>query len=163
MLPVKQTRVGFGEGNEPPGNCWAACIASIFEVNLEELPDEAKHWTKGCKPEDSWESHEREVLDWLKEKGYVLVTVRCHQLFVNGQGWRFNDCYNILSGPSPRNPALQHAVVGKGNKIVHDPHPSNDGLAGDPDKDWYYEFFLPINLGEQCHSRQDTILRRTSG
>jgi hypothetical protein len=144
MKPVKQTRFTFGDKDEPPGNCWAACVASIFEVSLCEVPDEAKFWKPGMKPQDSWAPHEKEMLAWLYARGYVFVTAKTNQIAIDGPVERFQECYCILSGPSPRNPDQQHAVVSLGNKIIHDPHPSDDGLAGDPDKDWWYELLIPV-------------------
>ena len=144
MIPVKQTRFAFGGEAQAPGNCYAACIASIFEVGLDGVPDEAVHWKPGMPAEKSWAPHEKEIHDWLYQRGYILITVRTNQLMIAGSIDRFRETYNIISGPSPRNPEFNHAVVGLGNNIAHDPHPSNDGLAGDPNKDWWYEIFVPV-------------------
>ena len=49
------------------------------------------------------------------------------------------DVYCVIVGPSPRDKRILHSVVGRGNNIVHDPHPSNVGLAGEEnDWDWGY-------------------------
>ena len=40
MIPVMQTRTG--QNPEASGNCFSACVASILECTLDDLPDEAK-------------------------------------------------------------------------------------------------------------------------
>lgn len=52
----------------------------------------------------------------------------------------WSDRHMIASGPSPRHEGSTHSVVwygGRDGRVVHDPHPSRDGLAGDP-IDWLY-------------------------
>lgn len=141
MKPVDQTRFGIEEHlTEAPGNCWPACIASILECDLSNVPDEADFWEPGMTHSQSWRLYEPAVHKWLHERGLLLLEVKCSAVFFSGQ--RF-DPLCIMSGPSPRNPEVNHAVVGCGNEIIHDPHPSRAGLVTtDTDKLWY-EFFLP--------------------
>ena len=143
MKPVDQTRFGIELPlSEAPGNCWAACIASILELPLSEVPDEADFWKPGMNHRQSCRIYEPAVMLWLRDKGYILVEVPMKGVFFRGEEWN-PPC--ILSGPSPRNNEVNHAVVGVGNKIVHDPHPSRAGLAVVEGKDWWYEFFVPLN------------------
>lgn len=140
MTPVDQTRFGFDGANEAPGNCWAACVASILNVPMSSVPDEAEFWQPGMKPAESWIPYQTKAHRWLFEQGIVLVETKCQHVHYCGPA----DCwaaYCILSGPSPRNPEVNHAVVGRGNEIVHDPHPSRKGLTGEWQK-WWYEFFV---------------------
>lgn len=107
MIPVTQTEVG---PTNPRANCLMACVASILEVELHELPDvyeleqQGRHWF--------------EILTDVLAK-YQLRPVE--------GGPR--DSYHIGVGPSPRGP-VPHAVVMIGEAIAHDPHPSRDGFAG---------------------------------
>jgi hypothetical protein len=40
MKPIYQTRFGGSEApGEEQGNCFAACLASVFECALEDVPD----------------------------------------------------------------------------------------------------------------------------
>ena len=122
MKPVDQTI--FEDGR---GNCLAACVASILELSIEEVPNfrEAPH-------------AETTMKEWLAERGYSVFryTVLSPEeltttFFDTGRG-----VYVILGGDGPRKNAdgrtKQHAVVGVaagyGIKIVHDPHPSRAGL-----------------------------------
>lgn len=143
MKPVDQTRFHISEPLEgPPGNCYAACLASLFEVNLSDFPDEAETWKPGMGHRQSWRLYLPRIHAWIRERGYVLMEVQKPHLFYEGE--RF-DPFCIISGPSPRNAEIQHAVVGCGLEIVHDPHPSRAGLLTIDDKPWWYEFLVPIN------------------
>ncbi len=107
MIPIDQTKFGM-----PNGNCMAACIASILEIPIE---------TVKIKESDSWY---KDVNGWLHtEHGLALMTVTKIPYWFKG--------YLILCGVSPRN--IEHATVGQVVEgvatIVHDPHPSRDGIA----------------------------------
>ena len=155
MKPIMQTRFGLpgedGRMAEPPGNCWAACVASILELPLDAVPDEAEFWRPGMTPRQSWTLYMDHVHRWLHERGLVLIETRVSELFYEGPSDLFTP-YCILSGPSPRNPAVSHAVVGRGIHVIHDPHESQRSLAGDPLKDWWYEFFVARNAADAAES-----------
>jgi hypothetical protein len=116
------------------GSCYATCIASILEVPLESVPNFVEH---GYKMHDV-------AREWLKERGWTI-----QMIYVPNDEWlkkmffELND-YCIVSGLSPRRTAKgeekHHAVVGRlggwGLTILHDPHPSRDGLM--PGKRWIY-------------------------
>jgi len=113
MIPVMQTKFG----ND--GNCLAACIASLLEMDIDDVPVYLD--------DDTWyEQYEK----WLTSKG---VTVLYISEPVNGP-WRISNGFNmILCGESPRG---HHAVIGRSRsgsiRFVHDPHPSGDYIIGDP-------------------------------
>lgn len=132
MKPVDQTR--FGED----GNCFVACIASIFECAIAEV---SLPLNKG----QGWSMH---LGEYLKARGLVYVEVPRGNLTASAQddppreakiwGWQplfFGNPWPvcILAGPSPRMPGMAHAVVGRSNgwgyEIVHDPHPDRAGLS----------------------------------
>lgn len=109
MRPVTQTKFG-----SPDGNCFAACVASILEVDLDSVPqDQSETW---------WHDFGR----WLSRE-HRLVPV-----MIDGDGEKpvmeFStgapEVYWIASGMGPR--GLLHSVVAKGSQLVHDPHPSGE-------------------------------------
>lgn len=116
MRPIDQTTFGV-----PEGNCFAACLASLLEIPLEEVPD-LTHET-----DSSWWGV---VEKWLRLRGLYAVNFVCRgkdlDTFVPPG-------LHILNGPSPRG-AFDHSVVARGREIVHDPHPSRAGLAGYRDR-----------------------------
>ena len=118
MIPVKQTL--FGDHN---GDCFRACVASIFELQLESIPNfcdqdeckaENKHWMDRFN-------------DWLRPHGlyYMEVNVKTPVQWLN-----FPSGYHTIGGKSPRG-NFNHSVVGQAGKPIHDPHPDNTFLDGD--------------------------------
>jgi hypothetical protein len=121
MIPVKQTVFTV-----PGGDCFAACVASILEVPLEEVPN-------FCAGGADWLF---EANRWLGTRGLCLFDI---DLADNGS---LRDCHAlanrmlvIASGKSPRGD-WGHSVVARyvitedGSEhaldYVHDPHPSYD-------------------------------------
>ena len=108
MKPVDQTKL-HDPDNGINGNCMAASLASILELSLSEVPEfedmgEQKWWPA--------------LRRWLKSLGYHLLAWK--QEF-------YMPVYFIASGPSPR--GIEHSVVYRGTKMVHDPHPSRAGIV----------------------------------
>jgi hypothetical protein len=109
MKPVFQTIL-----SPPNGNCMAACIASILELSIEDLPN--PHG------KDIWWE---EWQEWLAPQNMYLINVEFEQ---GEDGWRPPGFW-IADVDSPREfkesegSPVAHAVVAKANKIVHDPHP----------------------------------------
>jgi hypothetical protein len=106
MKPVDQTTFGV-----PGGNCFSACVASLLELPIEEVP----HFGS----DDTWWAT---FQAWLKPRGLYAVLFKVDSDEQRPPG------FHVVSGRSPRHDAL-HAVVGKGAEIAHDPHPSRDGLV----------------------------------
>lgn len=120
MKPQMQTTFGRGEGN-----CTSACIASILELETEDVPNFALalyDWVDECQK-------------WLNGRGWQMIQLR----FENGEQiektWFTPGVFVVLGGLSPRatkDDPYHHSVVGEtacwGIAIVHDPHPSGDGI-----------------------------------
>jgi hypothetical protein len=121
MKPVYQTRFG-----SPGGNCFQACIASIFELSLECVPD-------FCNIDGDWWQSLQEFLS----TNFNLCAIAIDKYPSDIR----NPSITIITGNSPRNNGL-HSVVGCGDKIVHDPHPDSTGLLDKQD----VIVFCPISL-----------------
>ena len=104
MVPVTQTIFGA-----PNGNCYAACLASILELPIKDVPNANGNI-------DS-------VNRFLATRGLGVVRIPYSE-----SAWKTirRGAWCILFGVSPRE--LLHAVVGKDGVMVHDPHPSRAGL-----------------------------------
>lgn len=97
MTPVYQT-----EFAPPKGNCFQACIASLLDLPLEDVP----HFI----------DMEKRLLDlqrmneWMLERGLWVTT------FERGDGKPLPlfppGLHMIITGPSPRGPFL-HSLIGK--------------------------------------------------
>ena len=106
MKKVTQTQL-----HNPPetnGNCMVAALASLLELDIYEIP------AFGDMEENKWFFA---LLDWLHERGLHLV---------QWDGEVHPPGYHICNGPSPR--GFEHSVVYYGTDLVHDPHPSREGL-----------------------------------
>ena len=99
------------------GNCFSACVASIIETTIADVPffmDPGEWYDRFSK--------------WLKGRGF-------YPLCFDFDGWEKSEVKrfrselgpHILSGKSPRG-EHQHSVVASGLEVVHDPHPSRDGI-----------------------------------
>jgi hypothetical protein len=119
MIPIDQTIYG------PEGNCFQACIASILEVPLDDVPE-----CLGGR-------YDQRLLDWLHSKGLGLV------LKPTAGGWLTGYC--ILTAKSPRTEG-NHAVVIKDGEVVHDPHPERDMGIGEWKYLWAFYLLDPAVL-----------------
>jgi hypothetical protein len=119
MKRVKQTLFGPIEGN-----CFAACIASLLEVPIEEV--------KINPSADAWYES---LQAYLRPKNLFFLEVRL-DVAKHYPLYEMNGVYCIMSGKSPRSfeghDGTNHAVVGKINSevgkpvifdAIHDPHP----------------------------------------
>ncbi len=121
MIPVDQTTFGV-----PDGNCFSACVASLLEMPIDQVP----HFMSA----DSWLDA---LAEWLLPLGLYPVFFRVATC--SEDQWRPQGFY-ILGGESARGP---HAVVARGHKVVHDPHPSRVGLSKHEDA----TLIVPLDVG----------------
>jgi hypothetical protein len=138
MKPVFQTKFDWGQGN-----CAHACIASIFELPLEEVDATLKDsyaqtiidWTKQHLPH--LEFHNRDLAynyqvtkneKWTYDvpKEWNPPTDEYWMAAVESRGLKRPD-----DDPYYPLPAL-HAVVMHGRELVHDPNPKYQGLPLTP-------------------------------
>ena len=110
MKPVHQTTFG-----EHTGNRFQAVLASIFEIDIGQIPYFQAH-------KSAWYG---KFSDWMIEQ-YGLQPVDLE--ITDNPAWLWIPRgYHVISGLSPRGD-YYHSVVGECGKMVHDPHPSGDGL-----------------------------------
>lgn len=114
MKPVDQTVFGW-----PGGNCFSACVASILELPIEEVP-----YFMGD-PEEPHDAWGRRLDAWLRPRG--LYALHFENDPTAADAYPISGLY-ILGGRSPRGD-FAHAVVACGKRIVHDPHPSRAGIG----------------------------------
>lgn len=106
MKPVDQTIFGHGKGN-----CFTACVASLLELPIEDVP----YFMGDC----DWLSR---FIDWCEARS---VRVEFSTVFPSPKGE-----YVIVGGVSPRT-GKGHACIALDGVIVHDPHVGDRrGLVG---------------------------------
>ena len=147
MKPVDQTLLASrGE----PGDCWRACIASILELPIEDVP----HFTLEAARAVADVSYPPFNYDGLHQfsKEIIALELPLVNAFLLPLGKRMRPLthideleglsgYAIGSGPSTRIPDVHHAVVidlsrcrvredgGWNIEIAHDPNPDRDGVT----------------------------------
>ena len=111
MTPVFQTK--FGEG----GNCFSACLASLFDLPIDAVPN----FFETCGNEEAawWDG----VRNWLRPRGLGVMSLELKST----ENLKFFEGYFIVCGKSSR--GLNHATIWKDGVMVHDPHPSGTGIA----------------------------------
>ena len=100
MNPILQTKF------DKDGNCLAACIATIYSVDIDSIPSLSDHiWDK-------------EISEWFaKQFNKFIIPMRLHDL----EDSVFNGSF-VLTVINSENPNIErHAVITQGNKIVFDP------------------------------------------
>lgn len=114
MKPIKQTRLHKGlTPVTDRGNCFPACIASILEMECEDVIQIQELYD-----ENDWS---QKLCDWLFERGYVWRYATIEEI-------RSTDKYLLVTGESPRFKGTLHVTIYQNGKMVHDPHPDNTGI-----------------------------------
>jgi len=122
MIPVDQTVMHNPDKGEI-GNCFAAFLASILHLPIESIP----HFVGDTEDEDdnAWIVA---LNAWLRPHNLCFLTISPDSEWLARIG--VHGMYHELSGISPRDSNNYHATVGLDGKLIHDPHPSKAGLAG---------------------------------
>ena len=113
MVPVEQTVFGPRHGN-----CFAACLASILELPIDQVPDfittfEGHTWLPM-------------LLDWLNKFGLSAVFLAYSSEVNAPSGYAILSAWNLRSN-------CKHAVVVKDGAIVWDPSPNRADGLGEPE------------------------------
>lgn len=108
MKPVNQSILHDPE-NGKIGNCFQACVASIFELPIEEVPHFVKIW------DSRWWLL---FSEWLDDYGIEPVEITGDRYIPPG--------HYIASGPTNR--GTLHCCIYHEGMLAHDPHPSKAGL-----------------------------------
>jgi len=135
MIPVTQTKVVVKKSTGEQvvrGNCYAAVIASLLELPIEEVPNVEVFFH--IPNSGFWNEI---MLTFLSSKGYDLCTDDRFKVFHDGKhgvelGKRhewMQECkgkYYLVTGKSVR--GVHHICIYKDGYLVHDPHPTKEGL-----------------------------------
>lgn len=114
MIPVTQTITG-----DKKGNCLAACVASILELPIEQVPN-------FCGDFEEW------ILalhNWLKPMGLGVVFVKL-DLCPSPDHLKENFLKGYTIGGVTGARGIKHAVVLHDGQVIHDPHPG-EAVADD--------------------------------
>ncbi|MPW16928.1 hypothetical protein GCT13_08285 [Paraburkholderia sp. CNPSo 3157] len=137
MTPTTQTILHDPE-NGQYGNCFTACIASLLSLPIAEVP-------QFCNGDDDDGKWCRRANEWLGKRGLAFLEFP----YTDAAYWEMagSDCFHTITGASPRRADTQHCVIGRRSEIYFDPHPSRDGLVGDPST-WLIGVLIRTNVAE---------------
>lgn len=142
MIPVTQTKVVVRNSKDEiivHGNCYAACIASLMELPITEVPNvevffhldnsfwneimltfiNSKGWDIGC--DDRFKVYHPELHYQLRgpaDKDF--------DLWLNELKFELLREYYLVSGQSSR--GVNHICIYQNGRLVHDPHPTKEGI-----------------------------------
>lgn len=139
MTPADQE---FLRERGEPGDCWRACLASILDLPIAQVPHIIlEAYLAAGVPADRIYEMPPENLDWwgpttafVRAQGFDIELVRPN--YEEGHGWvecfaslrQDGHRYVILTGKSLR--GVYHSVIWDldRDELAHDPHPSRAGL-----------------------------------
>lgn len=154
MTPVDQAVMHDPDDPDAvPGDCTRACVASLLDLELDQVPH-VVHNPTGYLPDRDPLTERHGALWWRRLRRFLrtnhdldvaaweVLDTRGRTLEVrqaDGHPW---EGHVLLGGPSPRGP-FGHLVVGAYRwvptgrpgrlrptvEVVHDPHPSRSGLV----------------------------------
>ena len=126
MIPVDQTRV-HDPDNGVIGNCWRACVASLLECGIDDMPPFEEANNPGKMEMDSRR--------WLLGRGLVFMLASSRP---------FPGYYMAVGSCDRFDPDVAlHCVVYLGEDMVHDPNPAKAGLT----EVWDRLVLVPLNPG----------------
>lgn len=171
----KQIHLFKGEDIYPPGSCWPTVYACLLDLELDEVlnfsllffgtkqeKDNLKHYAKShfLKYKSKKNAEEYQINNyndflhdvatlwnnarelWLLSRGYREEWIADKEKWLKENSER---CY-IMEGISSR--GVGHVVIGQNGKMIHDPHPSNEGLV----KEEYWKYLRKIK-GDYKYNR----------
>lgn len=137
------------------GDCLSACLASLLELSIDEVPPFVAAAYDRNKPHESWDDVNR----WLADRGLTLMRFAPNTV----RDWRNLDGqYALLSMPSQRFEGQSHMVVGQWRPsaqypeafelaVVHDPNQLNAPYELDV-QPLAISFLIPKNPAHLCRS-----------
>ena len=103
MKPVHQTRFGY-----PDGNCLAAALASVLEIDIDVIPEFGI--------DDKW--YERFSRYMVSHHALQPIDIDAPTI----PDWMIPRGYYLINGRSPRGD-FHHTIVGFNGNAIHDPLP----------------------------------------
>lgn len=110
----------------PHGNCLQACLASLLELPLDDVPN---FCSPDLGPVEKWSLRMQSWLAEVHGLGWipVLPSDQGEATYPEGTVIGYPRGLSIKTGKSPRGD-FQHSCVARDGEIVHDPYPGGGGV-----------------------------------
>lgn len=112
MKACYQVRTGKGWSN-----CFSACVASLLELNVEQVPDFM--WMADGILNPNWLD---DFDKWLRPHGFAPLCIQNTAGYIPLRG-----VYYIVGGKVEC--GIMHAAIGFNNQIVHNPYPGDASIV----------------------------------
>ena len=122
MIPQKQT-IFTDVQNDIKGNCFTACLASLLDIPIEQVPYFPPY-------EDDWFDI---FLSFLETNNFEFKGIFDISTTPQWKEFKGIDGYVIVGGKSPRNVNNHHGVIYKLGEPYFDPHPDNTFITEEED------------------------------
>lgn len=134
MRYLKQTKLITTHKN---GNCYATSLACVLDLDIDEVPNVELLFNLPEPDNHFW----ADVMNkWLHSKGYIIRTAGEFSFVFHGCKYPseeaqkedaiergvWDEIYFVIGGTSR---GVQHMAIYKNGKLLHDPHPSNEGIT----------------------------------
>jgi hypothetical protein len=131
MIPVIQTKVVVRNSKGDivvSGNCYAAAIASMLDLPITEVPNCEVFfpWSEENRFWDQWMNAWLELKGWKIESAPEYGVYHDDEHYADGTAELLKDDFYFVSGPSVR--GVNHICIFKAGRLVHDPHPTKEGI-----------------------------------
>ncbi len=125
------------------GNCYTACVASVLELPLKDVPN----WASLLADNYSEGAWNEAINEWSRERGFYILTTTApkdpEEDFV-AKGEILQGIHHLIGGKARADDGslVNHSVVGLNGKMVWDPNQKrNNGLEIVED----YSVFVPLD------------------
>lgn len=126
------------------GDCHRTAIACLLDMPRDSVPNFGEHYGSV----EKFYKAEREFLESVGLAKVSVVYQGTLDQVLTTMGAVNPGAYYILGGTSKS--GFGHSVIGRGGKIVWDPHPDEVGIVGPMDDGYYWvTYFVPGSLVEE--------------
>lgn len=132
MRKIYQTKYG-----KPGGNCFQAAIASLFEIDLDKVPD-------FCNVYDTdTEEWYKQFIKWLNKRGFSSIPLEADDI----ERPNYKDCYLLVTGKNKNH--VNHCVIYRNGEVVHNPNKNGKGIKPDS-----IDIIFPLNPAPAANERR---------
>ena len=141
MTPHKQLNIHSPE-NGIYGDCFRTALACLLDMNPYDIPNFAE--------DEKFNKDEISVAnEWLEKKGYVIISIAYPKEILLKDIMESMKIINpgihyLLIGESRS--GVDHNVICKNDKIVHDTSMDNSGIVGPAKEGYWWINFLGVKV-----------------
>jgi hypothetical protein len=121
------------------GDCFRACIASLLDLSIDNVP----HFYDGTNDGPQTPEQTEAIRSWFAARDMILIETAWSMTVEEALAFsaeRWPGLHIVMGGRSPR--GVNHVVIIRNGKMVHDPHPDEAGIVGPTDDGFTWLSFV---------------------